>query len=125
MEQESLFGADRFDVVVGKLHQSRYWTDKDPVKDRALIEKLAAEYPQLDLAEEVVKWDAWMADHKSRKKVHCRARFTNWVCNAARFTRERRFGNRTTRPRNGGTRAGGAPARPESWAGSGYRSWEA
>jgi hypothetical protein len=121
---ETLFEPDRYDRVVARLHESRFWTDRDPVKDRQLVAELAAAYPQLDLAEQVVLWDAWMADHQSKKKVRVRARFAQWVVNAARFASERRGSPRTRRPAGGGPRAGGAPSASGSWSGgSGYREF--
>jgi hypothetical protein len=124
---ESLFGDDRIDRIVALLHAQPGWP-ADLVKDRQLVALLVTQYPGINLADEIVKWRAWMLDHESRKKVNHRARFTNWCSKASSRPRTVPGQRRSAAAGRGGggSSSGGAPSPAGSFGGrSGYTSWEA
>jgi hypothetical protein len=57
-------------------------------KDSDYVLRLGSEFPGVDLRAEALKWLDWMEAWRElhpRKRVAHRARFTNWVVNAAKF----------------------------------------
>jgi hypothetical protein len=139
--EETLFGpVDETEALIERLMaklQSLVWVEgkkevrwpADPTRDRLLVKQLVAEYPMLDLIEEIEKWSGKLLDLNSRKKVHPRARFKNWCINADKYARrDGRFGpggRRMGTQGQGGPRArpGGTPVNTESVE-SGYTTFD-
>ena len=114
---ESLFGEDRVDVAVEKLHQIR-WTEggveqrwpADYGKDRQMIEKIMIEKPGKDLTEELERFARWMSKQNFRKKVNPRGRINTWLCSDERWANSPKPGAGGQRGRGARSTVGGAPA---------------
>lgn len=110
MTQEMLFGTDRFDGLVEKLWQTPGWK-ADPVRDRSLITQLSREFPELDLLNELGKFQTWLIGRGNERMVNGRGRYQrvrNWCANARQFNRHGRLEGR--RAGGSGSTAGGAPS---------------
>jgi hypothetical protein len=115
---DSLFGSDRIDTLVERLWRVGGWK-ADPAKDRGVMDQLVRDFPTLDLAEELSKFETWVLANGDRKMVSGsgrHARLRNWCSNAVRFARARPVGRNDGRVQRttGGHRSpgyiGGAPA---------------
>lgn len=88
---DPLFGPDRIDTLVERLWRISGWT-ADPVKDRNIMDQLVRDFPTLDLAEELSKFNTWILAKGDRKMVSGsgrHARLRNWCSGAVRFARAR------------------------------------
>lgn len=78
--------------TVDVLHSVEGWPI-DFGKDADLVTRMAEVYPGVELYAEAVAFAAWMSEHKQKKQIKYRARFTNWVKKSDEWAR-RNPGNR-------------------------------
>jgi hypothetical protein len=60
----------------------------DQDKDKAFLRDLLADFPTLNLVEEIKQWRAWLMDNQERvkgkvKRINYRSRLRRWCTNAS------------------------------------------
>jgi len=63
-------------------------------KDLEFLRKIVVDFPQVDILEEIKKWETWLFDHPLKKTSNPRSQIRNWLKNAVRFSENKgRNGN--------------------------------
>ena len=63
-------------------------------KDLEFLRKIVVDFPQVDIQEEIKKWETWLFDHPLKKTSNPRSQIRNWLKNAVRFSENKgRNGN--------------------------------
>lgn len=55
-------------------------------KDLEFLRKIIVDFPQVDIHEEIKKWETWLFDHPLKKTSNPRSQIRNWLKNAVRFS---------------------------------------
>jgi hypothetical protein len=61
----------------------------DYSKDLEFLRKLMVDFPQVDIGEEIKKWEVWLYDHPLTKKSNPRSQIRNWMKNAVKFSEDK------------------------------------
>ena len=61
----------------------------DYQKDIEHIRKLSLDYPDVDLLDEIKKWETWLLDKPLKKRSNPRLQIRNWMANATRFKEQK------------------------------------
>ena len=74
--------------LLGYLIQDFNGYPYDYEKDPAYFGRLLAEFPEIDIDDELRQYHAWVLDQPNGKKIYYRSRFRAWLKTAKKFRQE-------------------------------------
>lgn len=96
-------------LAIDVLYKLKEWP-QDWSKDVAMMQRVSATFPGIDLCEEALHFITWLEGWREkhpRKEIKHRARFVNWAKNSKRFAARRQAQTPASKDEHGATRIEG------------------